>query len=202
MYKLTEYITEKTVGEILRAWAGDENVTPQARVTGTRMRHDYEVRKGGKTYIIEYNGDQHYRDPNVILRDLAKADISKRMGKIVVEIPYFIQLTTETFKVFFGEKFEIETTFPHGFIASKMLPSSFCPIGYNRAVIELGLMPPKVVSDVMKSLEEKAALLGDNWTYFRNSVNIAEGENEISWKEFVDRSNVVHNNAYTYVHPL
>jgi len=202
MYQMTTYISEKPLGDILRTWAGAENVTAQPLVCGTRMRHDYEVRKNGITYSVEYNGDGHYRDPNVIYRDWAKEELSKNIGRKVVQLPYFIQLTTETFKIFFDDDFEIETTFPHGFVATKMLPSSFCPLGYSRALADLEKMPQSVNTAVMDSLKIKAEQLGNDLVYFRNSVVIPETGEEVSWAEFVKRANDVHNNQYEYVRPL
>jgi hypothetical protein len=202
MYSLTEYITEKTLGNILVAWAGEENVKFQPMLTGTRMRHDFEVKKDGVTYSVEFNGDSHYRDPSVIYRDWVKEEISKNFGRKVVQIPYFIQLNTETFKIFFDADFEIETTYPHGFVATKMLPASFCPLGYNRALADLQKMPASVQADVMASLKIKAEKLGDPWVYHINHIDLPETNERISWGEFVKRANLVHDNVYEYVHPL
>ena len=196
MFNMTTYLTEKTLGNILRSWAGDDNVKAESLVVGTRLRHDYEVKKDGITYVVEFNGDSHYRDANVIFRDWVKYELSTKIGKKVVQIPYFIQLNTETFKIFFDADFEIETTYPHGFVATKMLPSSFCPIGYERALKDLEMMPSNVNKDVMDSLEIKANKLGNKWVYYTNHVD------GMPWEEFVDKANVVHNNKYIYPHPL
>jgi hypothetical protein len=200
MYSMTTYLTEKPLGDILRAWAGAENVTAQPLVSGTRMRHDYEVRKDGITYSVEFNGDSHYRDPSVIFRDYTKEDLSKKLGRKVVQIPYFIQLNSETFKTFFGVDFDIETTFPHGFVATKMLPSSFCPLGYDRALYELKKHSKGVNADVMKSLEAKAEKLCNELVYYTNFIKV-DGK-DMSWNDFVDESNLVHDNKYYYPHPL
>lgn len=200
MYKMTTYLTEKPLGDILRSWAGDENVIPQPIVLGTRMRHDYVVRKDGVTYAVEFDGDSHYRDPIVIFRDWIKDRTAAELGMKVVRIPYFIQLDSETFKVLFGVDFDIETTYPHGFVAAKFLPASFCPKGYERALYDLDRHSAKVNSAVSASLIDKANKLGDSWVYFKNSVTV-DGE-DIPWDEFVSRANEVHDNKYTYTHPL
>jgi hypothetical protein len=201
MYEMTTYLTEKPLGDILRAWAGADNVKTQPFVPGTRMRNDYEVTKNGITFVVEFNGDSHYRDPTVILRDWTKAEISRKLGKVVVDIPYFVQLDELSFPHYFNDDFAISTSFPHGFVTTKMLPASFCPLGYNRAVHEMELLPKEVSRTIMKSLESKASSLGALNTYFRNSV-ILEGGEEIAWEEFVSRANKVHNHKYTYTHPL
>jgi hypothetical protein len=201
MYEMTTYLTEKPLGDILRTWAGAENVKTQPFVPGTRMRNDYEVTKNGLTFVVEFNGDSHYRDPTVILRDWTKAEISRKLGKIVVDIPYFVQLDELTFPHYFNDDFAINTTFPHGFVTTKMLPASFCPLGYNRAVHEIEHLPKEVTHDIMKSLETKAASLGVQQTYFRNSVVLETGE-ELAWENFVKKANEIHNNQFIYIHPL
>lgn len=196
MFKLDTYLTEKTLGEILIAWAGAENVTEQPMVTGTRMRYDYEVVKDGKTYIVEFDGDSHFRDAAVIMRDDIKDGIARSQGKKVVRIPYFVQLNTEMFKELFMDDFEIETTYPHGFIATKMLPASFCGIGYKRAMHFYNAVPKRVATEILKSLEEKAKTIPEVYVYGR--LDYGSEEQSMTWDEFLTAARAVHGNKYEY----
>lgn len=170
MFELTTYLTEKSLGDILRAWAGPENVTPQPMVLGTRMRYDYLVTLPNETLFVEFDGDSHFRDANVIFRDDAKDKIAATLGRRVIRIPYFIQLTTETFSFFFGEGFDVATSFPHGFIAHKMLPSSFCPLGYARARSILDDAPSGVREAVLLSLVNKTKTLPPAFVFFAHTT--------------------------------
>lgn len=200
MIKLETYLVQNTLGEILKKWAGEDNVSSEVMVPTTRMRNDFRVNKNGKTYVVEFDGDQHYRDAVVIQRDNLKDSLVRQLGFVVVRIPYFIQLTTQTFKHYFNEDFEIETTFPHGFHATKMLPASFCPLGYSRLLKEVDALPDNVRADINNSLQNKMKSVGEQYTYFTCHIDTDEGR--ISFQDFVRISKEVHGDKYLYPHPL
>lgn len=164
--KVNGYLTESKLHAVLSEWAGDTNVAAQVKVAGTRMRSDFEVRREGTIYVVEFEGDTHYRDANVIYRDNIKAGIQKGEGKKVVKIPYFVQLTSQTFEHFFESEFDVESDFPHGFITTKVLPASFCPIGYAAAKVLFEALPNNVRDDILGSLKEKARELPAQYVFF------------------------------------
>lgn len=194
--KVNTYLTESLLGKILVEWAGEANVTPQARVTGTRMRSDFEVRKGGKVFIVEFEGDSHYRDANVVQRDGVKVMIQLAEGKHVVKIPYFVQLNKQTFQYFFGDSFEIETTFPHGFITSKILPASFCPVGYQAAANIYSGLPLNVQKDIILSLERKAAEIPEQYVFYKTEYDGG------SWEEFSAKCREMYGDDYNVLREL
>lgn len=214
MYTVTGYLTEGKLYGILAAWAGAENVKREVVVPGTRMKNDFEVLHLGITWVVEFDGDLHYRDPNVIHRDKVKDDISRKLGKVVIRIPYFVQLDTETFLAFFFPRglqcddiFEIETDFPHGYHTTKFLPSSYCPIGYGRLLFEFERFPESVRKAIRDSLEVKCSQLGEHLTYHINHIQTGEFDEDgdrvmISHAEFVRKSREVHGDRYEYPHPL
>lgn len=212
MYKISGYLTEAKLYDVLVAWVGEENVKKQIQVPGTRMRSDFEVYKYGGYWAVEFDGDAHYRDPNVIHRDKVKDDISASLGKMVVRVPYFVQLDTETFAHLFHLDrfpeepiFEIETDFPHGFHTTKFLPSSFCPLGYGRLLHEYERLPLRVQRDIDESLAAKCLELGERLTYYRFGIVVEDkdGNDEtVSFQEFVRRSRMIHGDKYEYRRPL
>lgn len=167
--KVSGYLTESKLHAVLSEWAGDTNVDTQVKVAGTRMRSDFEVRKDSTVYVVEFEGDTHYRDANVVYRDNLKARIQEGEGKKVVKIPYFVQLTSQTFEHFFGIKFDIESDFPHGFITTKVLPASFCPIGHAAAKAIFDLLPDNVKADIVASLREKSKALPAQYVFYSPS---------------------------------
>ena len=162
------YLKEQDLVEILTAWAVPlgGSVTPQAPVPGTRMRHDMLVTLPNQRVYVELDGDSHYRDANVIYRDHMKNKLVESNGGKIIRIPYFVQLTTEVFRAWFGERaegFTIETDFPHGFITSKLLPASFCALGARRYLSEMAALQaslPSVAEQVHASLVARESLTG------------------------------------------
>ena len=194
--KLETYLTENNLYDVLCAWAGQDNVQRQAKVVGTKFRSDFEVVVNERIIVVEYDGDTHYRDANVIFRDEVKESICREGGKEIIKIPYFVQLTSQTFEHFFGEPFDVETDFPHGFITTKILPASFCPIGYNAAMDIYTGLPVSVKRDIQKSLDEKGKSLPSHCVWFRRSYD------GMSWDEFLTKAHKAHGDKYEYIRDL
>lgn len=135
--KIDGFLTEAKLGVFLEELFGTENVKRQYTLKPYRYRIDFAViRPGKKTILIEYDGDRHFTDYDVIKRDEAvnKVYIEELMDTHeFIRIPYFIQLTTATFKWFFKNCYEgslqIIQDYPHGFIDSKILPNHFHLLG-------------------------------------------------------------------------
>lgn len=89
---------------------------------GYKFRPDYKFDFNNKTFIVEFNGYQHFTDPKVMYKDYLKRIIFNTDNHILVEIPYFIQINKDTFEYFFKVKAVgniPDNTFPHGFIHPK-----------------------------------------------------------------------------------
>lgn len=96
------------------------------------LRWDVMFEYKGKTFVVEYDGDSHYRDYNVQKRDSFKLNCAVKDKFKLVRIPYFVQLTDESFWWLFSVDlnelgFTIEQDFPHGFIDKKVI----YPVNFN-----------------------------------------------------------------------
>jgi hypothetical protein len=113
---------------------------------------------------VEFDGESHYRDPMRIRADREKDSIAIANGYKTVRIPYWLQLSNETLKFFFGLDLPIEQLYPHGFIDKKAaLPASFCQLGYERFVRELERLPAAVRISVFHSLDQKVSEYGKEY---------------------------------------
>ena len=86
----------------------------------------------GRITVVEYDGDEHYRHSIKIKGDRVKDETARSLGLRVVRFPYWIQLDSNTLKHFFGLDANVEQSFPHGFITTKLFPASFCELGIER----------------------------------------------------------------------
>ena len=110
--------------------------------------------------LVEYDGDDHYRDSMKIRADRERDQIAKAGGMRVARMPYWVQLDSVTVEHYFGFPAEIEQTFPHGFITTKLFPASFCELGIERFRHDLASLPEQVRVAVIKSLRDRAEEYG------------------------------------------
>jgi hypothetical protein len=155
--KIEGYLTEaklaKALKEIVRdGWLGD-----QVRVADSRQRWDMSYQIDGTVTVVEYDGDEHYRHSMKIKGDRAKDETARAHGWRVVRFPYWIQLDNITLSHYFGLEAQIEQTFPHGFITTKLFPASFCELGIERFRGELLALPGGVRDAVISSLRQRVA---------------------------------------------
>src|SRR3989442_7978645 len=75
----------------------------------------------------------------------------------LVRIPYWVQLDNIMATHWFGLEANIEQSFPHGFITTKLFPASFCELGVVRFRRELDSLPAQVRHAVVASLRDRAA---------------------------------------------
>lgn len=182
-----EYLTEAKLGEIIDVWAEstDRVVIRQFSLYNKRLKYDFFVRdkeltEGATVFFVEFDGDTHFRDAQVMERDLRKevdateygfdldsqlieklyvdtdeeetVDYFESINVKFVRIPYFIQLTNETWEYYFEEshpKPEMFPAFNHGFVTTKWFPESFCVGGIERF--------RKILSDLEESGLEQVA---------------------------------------------
>ena len=162
----TDHLIQATLASALKKIVGEENwLGEEVRVPDTRYRWDMMFKANGKTFVVEFDGDSHYRDSLVIRKDREKDEIAKKMGYTVVRVPYFVQLTTETLHHWFGLDADIVQEFPHGFIKSKVYPASFCAMGVWRFEYEVYHLPFPVFTAIMDSLFDRTDELNYNLNY-------------------------------------
>lgn len=155
MIKIEGYLTQQKLEDTLKQiipkedWLGRE-----VRVPDTRMRWDMSFRLHNKTYVVEFDGYQHYQSISSIENDEKKDNIATELSFKTIRIPYFVQLTTQTLHHYFGIEGNIDQDFPHGFIDKKAyLPACYCKLGYARYEDELDKLPTNIVNDIKESLE-------------------------------------------------
>lgn len=121
------------------------------RVVDGRQRWDMSLRIGGEIFVVEYDGDEHYRNSMKIKSDRAKDEAAHALGWRVVRFPYWVQLDSLILKHYFGLEALIDQSFPHGFITTKLFPASFCELGIERFRAELLALPGTVRDAVISS---------------------------------------------------
>lgn len=134
------------------AWRGRE-----VRLEAGRQRWDMVLEIDGRPVAVEFDGDEHYRHSLKIKADRAKDRAASEGGYVVVRIPYWVQLTTETLRHYLGLDAVIDQDFPHGFISTKLFPASFCELGVARFRRELEDLPEGVRKAVVSSLRDRIA---------------------------------------------
>lgn len=141
----------------------------------TRHKWDVAVEINGQKTLVEYDGDAHYRDPLKIKRDRAKDRLALDAGFAVVRIPYWVQLDGVTCAHYFGTTADIEQSFPHGFITTKLFPASFCEMGLTRFQAELNSLPSAIYARVIRSLCERAHEHGLEYVLPSTLVHLVSG---------------------------
>lgn len=92
-------------------------------------RGQLAFRRNDSLVLVEYDGDEHYRDSLKIKADREKDRISHENQMTVVRVPYWVQLDSVT--------------------------ASFCELGIDRFKHDLEALPPTVRDAVIHSLQER-----------------------------------------------
>ena len=153
---IEKYLTEEKLVVALRQILGPSQVDAQFSVQGSRKRWDAAFSIGDVPYVVDYDGDEHYRNALKVKSDAEKDLEASAQGYSVVRIPYWVQLDTVTAGYYFGLNIEIVQDFPHGFISTRIFPASFCELGVARFLRELNQLPEGVRADVLESLAARA----------------------------------------------
>lgn len=152
------YLVQSKLATALCAIVGDANWRGhEVRLPVGRRRWDMSYAIDGQVTVVEFDGDEHYRNTLKIKADEEKDAIAAVHGLQVVRVPYWVQLTTDTLAHYFGLSATIGQSFPHGFIITKMFPASFCALGVARFMRELSEIPPAVRVAVLQSLQARVA---------------------------------------------
>lgn len=94
--------------------------------------------------IIEFDGLQHYTNPENIRKDRQNQQIYESFGYRVIRIPYFIQLTQSVVKEMFGLAIPFplfDSSLPSMAVRWKNTPAYCCPAGITRMAQEFRRYP-------------------------------------------------------------
>ena len=158
---VNKHLTQGKLEELLKnisdsEWLGREIPVPNY----PRRRWDMRFKHDLTTFVVEYDGDEHYRNSLKIKVDCEKDKTAMDLNYVVVRIPYWIQMDSETLKYYFGINKEITRDFSHGFVTTRIFPASFCEKGVQRFENELVALPKPVREEVIESLRGKIAKHG------------------------------------------
>ena len=170
--KIEGYLTESKLAKALKELLPDRWLGDQVGVANGRQRWDMSCQLDSIITVVEYDGDEHYRHSIKIKGDRAKDEIAKTQNYRVVRFPYWIQLDSLTLKHFFGLEAQVEQSFPHGFITTKLFPASFCELGIERFRAELRALPLSIREAVISSLRERVAEHGLQYVLPTSLVDI------------------------------
>lgn len=171
----------------------DKEYTTESRVVDFCLRHidgDGECNKAFKPFkfrpdfvshakkiAVEFDGYQHYTNPETIVRDMDKDGQLSSLKYKVVRIPYFVQLTDDVIThLFYGYSDDAAlgsgVQYPHGFIDDKAaLPAHFCSLGVERFKMDLGKYS-FIRDDILQSLKRREALMDQRLIYPHGWCNI------------------------------
>jgi len=166
---MKEYLTQERLEEFLNQLYPDGEWLFNKAVSKTiKSRPDY--RSDIYKIIVEFNGFRHYNSSEVIIKDISKYENYKLSGYSVIEIPYFVQLSTTVIKLLFDKDIDYKQTYQHGFIDDKaLLPCDFCQLGTQR--FEQDLIKFDVIcKDILDSLLEKVKQKGNKYLVLPESL--------------------------------
>ena len=149
-FDINNYLTEEKLETILVEVFG--TVVRNKQFKPYRFRPDFRLDQ--EKIVVEFNGPNHFCDPNIISSDYHKKELIQSSGYQLIEIPYFVQLTREVTKFLFGIDGDYSFGFPHGFVNPKAeTPSYFCIDGVIRYLKILKVFPNEVLEQCMESLD-------------------------------------------------
>lgn len=160
------YLVEDKLVRIVQEVVGDRFEGKQTKVAeGRRYKWDCTyIGTGGRRVCVEFDGARHYTNLRTIKSDEEKNALAASQGHIVIRIPYWVQLTDQTVKHYFGWDAEVSQDFQHGFIASTAhSPSYYCELGLQRFRNELESLPISVRRDVVASLRHRVGDQDQKW---------------------------------------
>ena len=151
------YLDEKKLGQCLAEIFPDYKFIHDNAVPGSGISNRPDYRCEELKLIVEFDGYQHYCHIDTIFKDRLKDEAYTSMGYRIVRIPYFVQLTSDVVKHYFGvDDIDMQINFPHGFIDDKgaKMPSEYCSLGIVRFMNELKELI-FLRTDIINSLKAK-----------------------------------------------
>ena len=160
---ITSFLTEPKLATALQALVGDAWAGAQVALPGSRRKFDMAFRSGETMILVEYDGDDHYRDSMKCKADREKDVLAAANGASLVRVPYWVQLDSVTLGHWFGLEADVVQDFPHGFITTKLFPASFCELGVERFRRELNGLPTAIRDSVIESLRARCVEHGTEY---------------------------------------
>ncbi|MBP5643972.1 MAG: DUF559 domain-containing protein [Bacteroidales bacterium] len=147
---LEDYLKVIFPGVKENEWIHDK---ADSKTFGKNIRPDYRCDK--LMLIIEFDGVQHYKQPDTIIKDKENQKLYEDHGYKVVRIPYFIQLTNEVVKTMFGVDVKdplFDPTIPSMASSGRNTPAYCCSAGLKRMMEDFKKYPQqyKVNMDALK----------------------------------------------------
>lgn len=144
-------------------WVHDKSI---GVLSGEKCQCRPDYRSESLKLIVEFDGLQHYTNPNNIIKDESQTLKYARGGYKVVRIPYFIQLTKSAIKILFDITVDddfFDPSIPSIGIKGKNTPAFLCPAGIERMAKEFARFPDQYKVN-LKALEkeENKSLTGVN----------------------------------------
>ena len=143
---LEEYL--KAIFPVTNDWIHDRAI---GEMNGQRYRKRPDYRSETLRIIIEFDGLQHYTNPDVIEKDIESTKLYNDFGYKVVRIPYFIQLTnTAVMSMFDLEVSEnlFDEKFPSLSTVGRNSPAYLCPDGVKRMAEEFRKFPEQYKTNI------------------------------------------------------
>lgn len=165
MFKYDSYLTQQKLKILLKDIFKKDFIDSEVNVPKTRMRWDFLIKNHNYLTVIEFDGDQHYRDSLIIMRDKLKDEIAKNLNYKTIRIPYFIQLDNQMFNYYFNKDIDLHRNFNHGFIKTKIFPASFCKLGIERYNSEIEKLPDNVKEEIKISLHIQKLKYGSEYVH-------------------------------------
>lgn len=137
---LDDYL--KVIFPDISDWAHDKPFPYSKNGKKTRRRPDY--RSDALKLIVEFDGLQHYTNPQNIINDEDAVSFYESCGYKVVRIPYFIQLSNDAVKTLFGVSVNeplFDESIPSLGIKGQNTPAFLCPAGIERMKKEFMKFP-------------------------------------------------------------
>lgn len=139
-------------------WIHDKMIDDLPNGITSKRRPDY--RSKSLNLIVEFDGLQHYTDPDKILNDAEAIKFYEGLGYKVVRIPYFVQLTNKVVKQLFGVDVSeplFDETVPSLGVKGKNTPAYLCGAGIDRMAKEFHKFPEqyKINLDFIKAANDE-----------------------------------------------
>ncbi len=138
-------------------WIHDKVVDTLPKELKCRKRPDY--RSETLKLIIEFDGVQHYNNPQKILDDFSAKEFYEKFGYKVVRLPFFIQLTNKAVSYLFDVDVDeplFNVSFP-SMGPKGITPACICGAGLYRMANEFKHFPEQyqVNLDYLKSFDKE-----------------------------------------------
>jgi len=147
-FKEGEYLTERSLGELLCNLFGSENVERQFKIGVYKA--DFKV----GNLLVEFDGYRHYSQSKTILRDFALHDVAEENGLRVMHVPYFIQYKYVCEALGFADK-DFGYAYPNGFIDAKALrPKDFSTLGCLVFSLQLDSFSEAVKTEILATMDD------------------------------------------------